>query len=103
MILTGTLINAAAVIGGSLIGLAFHAKIPMRFTKTIFQGIALFTILLGVNMGLKSNAFLLIVFSLITGGFLGELLQIETKLSTKENYEAIDLKYQELLKQCKIA
>ncbi len=27
------------------------------------------------------------------------LLQIETKLSTKENYEAIDLKYQELLKQ----
>jgi uncharacterized membrane protein YqgA involved in biofilm formation len=80
MILTGTLVNAAAVIGGSLIGLAFHAKIPTRFTKTIFQGIALFTILLGVNMGLKSNAFLLIVFSLIIGGFLGELLQLETKI-----------------------
>jgi len=80
MILAGTLINAAAVIVGSLIGLAFHAKIPTRFLKTIFQGIALFTILLGVNMGLKSNAFLLIVFSLISGGLVGEVLQLESKV-----------------------
>ncbi len=80
MVLTGTLVNVIAVILGSTIGLIFHSKIPTRFTQTVFQGIALFTILIGVNMGLKSNEFLLIVFSLISGGIVGEALKLETRV-----------------------
>ena len=80
MLLTGTLVNVLAVVLGSTIGLIFHSKIPTRFTRTVFQGIALFTILIGVNMGLKSNEFLLIVFSLISGGILGEAFKLETKV-----------------------
>lgn len=85
MVFTGTLVNAAAVVAGSLIGLAFHAKIPKKFTATIFQAIGLFTLVLGVMMALKSNAYLHIIFSLVLGAFVGELLNIEKKIHQFSN------------------
>jgi uncharacterized protein len=77
MLITGTLINVAAVVVGSLLGLLFHAKLPQRFVHTLFQGIGLFTIVLGISMALKAEEWILIILSIILGGIIGELLRLE--------------------------
>jgi hypothetical protein len=53
--MTGTLINAAAIIIGSIIGIGLHTKLPERIVKIVFQGIGLFTLFIGFYMGMKTN------------------------------------------------
>ncbi len=86
MIITGTIINVIAVIIGSLLGLLFHARLPQRFVDTLFQGIGLFTLALGVFMALKAEEWILVILSIIVGGLIGELLRLEElfeRLSTR--------------------
>ncbi|OPY72592.1 MAG: putative membrane protein YdfK [Syntrophorhabdus sp. PtaU1.Bin058] len=73
----GTFINAGTVILGSLIGLAIHARLPERLTKIAFQGIGLFTVFLGFTMAAKTNNFLVMIFSIVPGSIIGELIGIE--------------------------
>ena len=73
----GTIINVATVILGSTIGLILHTRFSKRFTEVAFQGIGIFTIFLGIVMALKSDAYLVIVLSLISGSLIGEALKIE--------------------------
>ncbi len=73
----GTIINVATVILGSTIGLILHTRFSKRFTEVAFQGIGIFTIFLGIVMALKSDAYLVIVLSLISGSLIGETLKIE--------------------------
>ncbi len=75
--MTGTLVNVATVIVGSIIGVILHARFSQRFTQVAFQGIGLFTIFLGVAMALRSDAYLIIVLSIISGSLLGEALNLE--------------------------
>ncbi len=86
----GTLINVGTIILGSIIGLILHTRLSKRFTEVAFQGIGIFTIFLGIAMALKSDAYLLIVLSLISGSLIGEALNLEAwmdnlsdKLKTK--------------------
>lgn len=75
--ITGTLINVAAVAIGSLAGLIFHARLPSRFTEILFQAIGLFTIVLGISMALKAEEWILVILSLIIGSITGELLRLD--------------------------
>lgn len=80
MILTGTLVNVAAIIGGGLIG--YKAKIiNEQISKTVMQGLAIAVILLGITMGMESNQFLIIIASIVLGTIVGELLKIEDWLN----------------------
>jgi len=82
----GTIINAAAVAIGSLIGLLLNFKLPERYHKILFQGIGLFTFFLGVKLALNTNNLLIMVFSIVLGSITGELVNIEKgmeKISTK--------------------
>ena len=73
----GTLINVAAVIIGSTIGLLIHSRLPQRIITTTFQGIGLFTIALGVTMAVQTSNFLIMIVSIVSGSIIGELLDIE--------------------------
>jgi len=73
----GTIINAGAVIAGGIIGITVNYRLPERFTKIVFQAIGLFTIFLGISLALKTNNFLLIIFSIVLGSIIGELIDIE--------------------------
>jgi len=75
--MTGTIINAAAIIGGSLIGMMFHSRLPKRITAIIFQGLGLFTMFLGLSMAGETQHFLIMIFSIVLGGVTGELLKID--------------------------
>ncbi len=73
----GTLVNVAAVIAGSSVGILFKSRLPDRFIKIFFQVIGLFTLYLGISMALKSTHVLQMVFSLILGAIVGEGLHLD--------------------------
>jgi len=73
----GTLINFGAVIIGSIAGLIIHSKLPRNITTRVFQGIGLFTLFLGIHMAAKTNNFLIMIFSIVIGSIIGELINID--------------------------
>jgi uncharacterized membrane protein YqgA involved in biofilm formation len=75
--MTGTLINAGAVILGSSVGLIVHSRLPKRITEIVFQGIGLFTLLIGVSMAIGTTNFLIMIFSMVIGSIVGEIMGIE--------------------------
>jgi uncharacterized membrane protein YqgA involved in biofilm formation len=78
--LLGTIINAVAIIVGSLLGLLFRGGIPKKFTVTTMQAISLAVMLIGFKMALKTDAILLVIFSLVIGSLIGEFINIEGQL-----------------------
>jgi uncharacterized membrane protein YqgA involved in biofilm formation len=84
---TGTLINAAAVLAGTAVGTMLGGRLPERIRETVMHGLGLFTLVLGVSQGLEAfrpplsdvtrGAVLIILGSVLVGGVLGELLRIE--------------------------
>jgi len=77
----GTLVNVAAVIVGSVIGLLVGARLPARLTRIVFTGIGLFTLVIGFSMALKTQNFLIMVFSVVLGAIAGELTDIDRHLN----------------------
>ncbi len=76
----GTIVNTAAVIAGSLIGLFFKGSIPEKYSKTIMHAIGLAVILIGLKTALQADDILIIIISLALGSVIGELLCIEDRL-----------------------
>ncbi len=72
----GTIVNALAVIAGSLIGLFLHNRFPENIRRISFQGIGLCTLLIGIQMALKVDNILILIFSILTGSITGEALQL---------------------------
>ena len=73
----GTLINAGAVVIGSIVGLLVHTKLPNRITAIVFQGIGLFTLFLGVATAVQTSNYLVMIFSIVVGPVLGELADLD--------------------------
>lgn len=84
--MTGTLINAAAVIAGSLIGLMVRSALPKNISKSVFQAIGIFTLVLGFSMAMKTTNYLLMIFSIVIGTIIGELLNIEAGMNHFANF-----------------
>lgn len=82
----GTLVNIGAVIIGSMIGLIIRTKLPQRIINIVFHGIGLFTIFLGIKMALKTNQLLIMVFSIVIGSIIGELINIEKWIINLNEY-----------------
>ncbi len=78
--LLGTIVNTLAIIVGSLLGIVFRGSIPNKYQVTIMQAISLAVILIGLKMAFKTDAILLVIFSLVIGSILGEFLRIEERL-----------------------
>lgn len=84
MALLGTIVNTVAIIIGSLLG-GFLNRIPDRMKKTILQGLGLAVFIIGLSMAMsaataKGNDMFYVIASLVFGGILGEVLNIEGKL-----------------------
>jgi uncharacterized protein len=80
VVLLGTIVNGICIVIGSLLGKLFHS-IPERVKATVMGGIGLAVALLGIQMGMKSEQFLIVIFSLVIGGVLGEIWDWDQKLN----------------------
>lgn len=77
VIMIGTLVNTAAVIGGGVIGLLLKKRMPERVTTIYFQAIGLFTLAIGASMAVEMEKILIVVSSLAIGSLLGEWWDLE--------------------------
>lgn len=90
--MTGTLVNAVAVIVGGLIGLLVKKGIKESYTESINKALGLSILIIGLN-GVISNMFtvengkisssgeLMLVVFLILGTFAGELLRLDERFT----------------------
>lgn len=76
----GTIVNALAIIGGSMLGLLFSKGIADNYKEIILSGVGLSVILIGIKSSLASDDLMVVIFSVILGAILGEGLKIEKKL-----------------------
>jgi uncharacterized protein len=78
--LLGTAVNVAAIVLGSIVGLLLRQRLPRRITTILTQGLGLVTALIGIKMMLVTENVLIVLLSVIAGGVVGELIQIERRL-----------------------
>lgn len=87
----GTLINIAAVVAGGLLGVTLKKGIPESCRQILMHACGVSTIFIGAGgvmskmLVLKDGAFetqgsLMLIFSLVIGSLIGELLKIEYRL-----------------------
>ncbi len=77
---TGAVLNAAAIVVGSCIGLALHGRLPERIRTVVFQGLGLCVLVIGMQMALEASNGLHVAMSILVGGILGELGRLEDRL-----------------------
>lgn len=80
MFLLGTIVNGGLIIVGSIIGRFLH-NIPEKVKETVMQGIALTVTVLGLQMALTTENFLIVILSIVFGAMIGEFFKWEDKLS----------------------
>ncbi|ADE56385.1 MULTISPECIES: DUF554 domain-containing protein [Aminobacterium] len=78
---SGSIVNCLAVIVGSTLGLLFRSRLPQRYINMAFQVLGLFTLFLGFLMAQKTANFLILVFSMVGGGMIGEALDLDGRFS----------------------
>ena len=77
MILTGALINGAAIVAGGVAGTFGGKLMPQRMKETVLAATALISIGIGLSGLGSSNNQLIPILSLVLGTIIGELLNIE--------------------------
>jgi hypothetical protein len=77
----GAIVNALAIVAGSLIGLVFRKGIREQYRQTIMDAMALSIILIGLISAIQTQMILLLVISLALGSLIGEWIKIEGNLN----------------------
>ena len=92
MIGLGTIVNAAAIIIGGISGSLLRSGLSDRFRETLMQALGLSVLIIGISGALQgiyrvvdgdrlnSEFIMLMIFSLVIGSIIGELLNIEDRL-----------------------
>jgi uncharacterized membrane protein YqgA involved in biofilm formation len=80
MFLLGTLVNGLLIVTGTFLGKLFQ-RIPEKMKNSVMHVIGLAVMVLGLQMGLKSENFLIVILSLVIGTVFGEYFALEDKLN----------------------
>jgi uncharacterized membrane protein YqgA involved in biofilm formation len=80
MFIEGTIVNIGAVIIGSLVGHFLGNRLSSKMRGTLMAGLGLAVALIGLQLALQSAQLMIVIVSLIAGGFCGELIGIEDRL-----------------------
>lgn len=92
MIGLGTIVNTAAILVGGITGSFIKSGLPKRFKDIIMQAIGLSVLMIGISGTLQGIYkvvdggkldrlyIMIMIFSLVIGSLLGELINIEDKL-----------------------
>ena len=80
MILTGTIVNAAAIVAGSIAGLLLGKFIPGRLSSAVEKGVALCVLYIGVDGMLAGENTLAAILSIVLGALIGEGLRLDDRV-----------------------
>lgn len=79
--MTGTLLNVATVLIGSLLGVMLGGRLPNSMRETVLRGLGLITVAIGLQMALQTANVLIVLGAVLVGGLLGEWWGIEAGLN----------------------
>ncbi len=69
--LSGTLLNAATVLIGGLLGTVLGDRLPERLRENVVRGIGLFLLAMGVKFAIETTNLLFILGTILLGGIVG--------------------------------
>ncbi|MDF2875200.1 MAG: ydfK [Sporomusa sp.] len=98
----GTIVNAAAVLAGSGVGLALKRGIPEKYQNTIMHGMALAVGVIGLQMAFKTENILIVILGLAIGAVFGEALNIDNYLVKMGEWLSLKLGSQDKADQSSI-
>jgi uncharacterized membrane protein YqgA involved in biofilm formation len=79
--LSGTLLNAATVLVGGILGTVLGDRLPERIREQVVRGVGLFVLAMGVKFALDTGNLLYLLGSIVLGGILGSLAGIDRRLN----------------------
>jgi len=79
---TGTIINAAAIVGAGLIGIFLKKGIPDQMSNSIKDGLGLLVAIIGIQYALGAESYAVIGISIALGAIVGEWGRWEDKLNS---------------------
>ncbi len=79
--MTGVLVNFAAIFFGGSLGIIFKKFIKETYAEGIMTGVGLCVMIIGISSALEHENLLLMVFSIVLGTLIGEILKIEDRLN----------------------
>ena len=77
----GTIVNTAAILLGTLLGLLLKKDLPERFQDVIMKGLALCVLLIGISGALKGENTLIAILSIAIGAIIGEIIDLDRRLN----------------------
>lgn len=80
MFLSGTLLNAATVLAGGLLGTFLGDRLPERIREAAIRAIGLFTLGMGAKFAIDTTNLLYPLFAVLLGGALGAWLALDDRL-----------------------
>lgn len=90
--MTGTIVNAAAIILGAALGILLNKRMSSQITQTIIHGVGLVVFLIGLQMGMDSENVIVPLISIVLGGTFGEIVNIERWLERLSQWAERKLK-----------
>ncbi|MCL1854341.1 MAG: DUF554 domain-containing protein [Clostridia bacterium] len=79
--MVGTIINIAAILAGSSVGLLLRRGMKNNVADTVMQGLGLCVCLIGIRGALQTQSVMLMILSMVIGGILGALLKIDARMN----------------------
>jgi uncharacterized membrane protein YqgA involved in biofilm formation len=80
-VLTGTLLNAATVLIGGLIGTVVGDRLPERLRENVVRGVGLFVTAMGVKFAIETSNLLFMLGAILLGGIIGSLIGVDARLN----------------------
>lgn len=78
--MSGTFLNVAAIILGSMIGILVGNRLPKRIQESVMTGLGLVTLTIGVQSAMQSGNILVPLLSIALGVVIGELVDVDGAL-----------------------
>ncbi len=78
--ISGTLLNCAAIVIGSVLGLVLGSRLPEKIRQSVILVLGMFTILFAIQLFLKTENAIIPLLSILGGVVIGEWLDIECGL-----------------------
>jgi len=79
--LSGTLLNAATVLTGGVVGTVVGDRLPARLRENVVRGVGLFVIAMGVKFAIDTSNLLFMLGAILLGGIVGSLVGVDALLN----------------------
>jgi uncharacterized membrane protein YqgA involved in biofilm formation len=79
--LSGTLLNAATVLIGGLVGTVLGDRLPERLRENVVRGVGLFVLAMGLKFAIDTTNFLYVLGAMLLGGLVGSLVGVDARLN----------------------